>query len=258
MDGPLSLQIAEPQLIALLLASVRAAAWLVICPPFSYRAIPGPAKALLSVAIALPIAPRLTGQLPADTAPALLFSAAQQAFVGFALGFVTALLFAAVQSAGDLVDLFGGFSVAFAFDPLAQTGNSVFGRFYGLLASTLLFATDGHQLVLRGFTQSYQALPLDQGLAMSELARVLTTGLNQLFLAAVQIAGPLIAVLFLADLGLGLLSRAAPALNAFSLGFPAKILLTLSLAGFGLLLLPQAVSSLVDQAVRAVVGLAGQ
>jgi flagellar biosynthetic protein FliR len=258
VGGPVSFQVGGPLLVALLLASVRAAAWLVICPPFSYRAIPGPVKALLSVAIALPIAPRLTGQVPGYTVGPLLFGVAQQALVGVALGFVTALLFAAVQSAGDLVDLFGGFSIAFAFDPLAQNGNSVFGRFYGLLASTLLFATDGHQLVLRGFTQSYQALPLNQGLSMSELARVLTTGLSQLFLAAVQIAGPLIAVLFLADLGLGLLSRAAPALNAFSLGFPAKILLTLSLAGFGLLLLPQAVGTLVDQAVRAVVGLAGR
>lgn len=243
-------------MVALLLASMRAAAWLVACPPFSYKAIPGPVKALLSVGIALPVAPQLTGELPSLTVAPLLFSAVQQVLIGAALGFVTALVLAAVQAAGDLVDLFGGFSLAFTIDPLAQTGNSVFGRFYGLLATTLLFATDGHELVLHGFTQSYQAVPLDQGLAMGQLARLLTTGLSQLFLAAVQIAGPLIAVLFCADLGLGLLSRAAPALNAFSLGFPAKIMLTLSLSGLGLLVLPQAVSTLVDQAVRAVVGLA--
>ena len=60
-----------------------------------------------------------------------------------------------------------------------------------------------------------------------------------MFLAAVQIAGPLIVVLFLADVGLGLLTRVAPALNAFSLGFPLKILLTLTLAGFMFLALPR-------------------
>ncbi len=59
-----------------------------------------------------------------------------------------------------------------------------------------------------------------------------------MFLAAVQIAGPLLVVLFLADVGLGLLTRVAPALNAFALGFPLKILLTLTLAGFVFLALP--------------------
>jgi flagellar biosynthesis protein FliR len=252
-----SLELSISTLVALLLGSVRAAAWLVTSPPFSTRVIPGTVKALLSVAIALPVTPLLSAELPALDAVPLLLSALQQVLVGAALGFVTALLFAAVQAAGDLVDLFGGFSVAFAFDPLAMTGNSVFGRFYNLLATTLLFVTDGHQLVLRGFTQSYRALPLNQTLSLATLDRLLVTGLNQLFVSALQIAAPLIAVLFCADLGLGLLSRAAPALNAFSLGFPAKIMLTLSLAGIGLLVLPQSVSRLVEQAVHAVVSLAG-
>lgn len=253
----MSLQLSNATLVALLLASVRAAAWLVTSPPFSSRTIPGVVKALLSVGIALPVTPGLAARVPALTAPALLLSAGEQVLVGTALGFVTALLFAAVQSAGDLVDLFGGFSIAFAFDPLALTGNSVFGRFYNLLATTLLFATDGHQLVLRGFARSYQTLPLDGTLSLSTLDKLLASGLGQLFLSAVQIAAPLIAVLFCADLGLGLLSRAAPALNAFSLGFPAKILLTLSLAGLGILVLPQVVSRLVEQAVHAIVGLSG-
>jgi flagellar biosynthetic protein FliR len=252
-----SVQIATSTLVALLLASIRAAAWLVIAPPFSYPAIPAPIKALLSVAIALPVLPAVSGQLPELTVAPMVFAGVEQVVIGAALGFITALLLAAVQSAGDLVDLFGGFTIASAFDPLTQNANSVFGRFYGLLATTLLFATDGHQLVLRGFTQSYKAVPLNQTLSLGQLDRLLTDGLGRLFVAAVEIAGPLVAVLFCADLGLGLLSRAAPALNAFSLGFPAKIMLTLSLSGLGLLVLPQAVSGLVDQAVRAVLTLLG-
>jgi flagellar biosynthetic protein FliR len=250
-------QLPAAGLVAVLLAAVRATSWLVLCPPFSSRAIPTQVKALLGVGIALPVAPRLTAGVPALTAGPLLASAAEQVLVGAALGFVTALLFAAVQAAGDLIDLFGGFQMAFAFDPLAQTNNSVFGRFYGLLATTLLFATDGHLLVLRGFTESYRGLPLGAPLSLATLDRFLTTGLTQLLLSALQIAGPLIAVLFIADLGLGLLTRAAPALNAFSLGYPAKILLTLSLAGMGVLVLPGTVRTLVQHAVRATVAVAG-
>ena len=251
------LQLPAPTLVALLLAAIRATAWLVLCPPFNSRAVPAPVKALIGIGIALPVTPGLTGALPELTAGRLLICAGEQVLIGVALGFITALLFAAVQAAGDLIDLFGGFSVAFAFDPLSMTGNSIFGRFYGLLATTLLFVTNGHLLIMRGFTESYRGLPLNQHLSLGTLDTVLTAGLVQLFVSALQIAGPMIAVLFLADVGLGLLNRAAPALNAFSLGFPAKIMLTLSLAGLGMLLLPRSVSGLVDHAVRAVVGVAG-
>ena len=239
-------------LFAMLLGSVRAAAWLAVSPPFSTRGVPAPVKALLSVAIALPVAPRLAGQLPAPlTTPILVATAAEQIAIGAALGFLTALLFAAVQAAGNLIDLFGGFSLAFAFDPFSFQGNAVFGRFYNITATALLFATDAHQLVLRGFTQSYKAVPLDGAMTWDALSRVLTVGAGQMFLAALQIAGPLIAVLFCADIALGLLSRAAPALNPFNLGFPAKILLTLVIAASAMMLLPAAVGSLAQKAVTA-------
>jgi flagellar biosynthesis protein FliR len=248
------LVLSTASLVALLLASTRAAAWLAVCPPFNTKAIPGIVKGLLSVAIALPVTPGLTAHLPALTPAGLLAAGVEQVVAGAALGFITALLFAAVQAAGDLIDLFGGFSVAFAFDPLSFSGNSVFGRFYNLLATTLLFATSAHELVLRGFAESYHALPLDGALSLEALNRTLTSGLGEMFVSALQIAGPLIGVLFCADVGLGLLSRVAPALNAFSLGFPAKILLTLSLAGLGMATLPDSVAGVVEHAVRAVVG----
>ncbi|MBI1758561.1 MAG: flagellar biosynthetic protein FliR [Actinobacteria bacterium] len=249
----MSVQLGGGMLVAVLLAAIRAAAWLTVSPPFSTRALPAPARALLSVGIALPVVPQLAGQLPDPSTARLLLAAGEQVLVGAALGFVTAVLFAAVQAAGDLIDLFGGFSLAFAFDPLSATGNSAFGRFYGLMATTLLFASDGYLLVLRGFARSYEGVPLDQSLALAGLAEVLTAGLADLFVAGLQIAGPLIAVLFCADLALGLLNRAAPALNAFAMGFPVKIMLTLSLAGFAVLLLPDAVGGLLEHAVRVLV-----
>lgn len=253
----MTFEVPTGQLIAVLLAAVRASAWLMICPPFNSRLIPGQVKALLSVALALPMAPHLKGDLPSLQTSALIVSSAEQVVVGAALGFITALLFAALQAAGDLIDVFGGFTLAFAFDPLSQTQSSVFGRFYNLMAVTLLFASDGHQLVLRGFLQSYKTLPLDKTLSLETLSRVLTEGIDDLFLSAVQIAGPLIAVLFLTDVAFGLLNRVAPALNAFSLGFPAKIFLTLSLAGTAILVLPRVVDGLVNKAVSAVVQITG-
>jgi flagellar biosynthetic protein FliR len=248
------------ELTALLLASVRAAAWLTISPPFSGKVVPPQVKALLSVAIALPVMPSLVGKVPELGTVQMIVSLAEQVVIGGALGFLTALFFAAISAAGSLIDLFGGFSVAFAIDPLGASGGAdggVFTRFYNVAAITLLFATDAHMMVVRGFTTSYRALPLDGTLSLSALTHLLTDGLGAMFLAAIQIAGPLIAVLFCTDIGLGLLSRVAPALNAFQLGYPAKILLTLGAAGMAMTLLPQAVHDMIDKAVQAVLQVVG-
>lgn len=253
----MGLQLSEASLIALLLASVRAAAWLVIAPPFNSRSGPATVKALLSVAIALPVAPGLTGQVPPTSGAALVVAAAEQVLVGAALGFITSLFFSAVQAAGSLIDLFGGFTMAQAYDPFAMQGNSVFGRFYNVLATALLFATDAHAMILRGFTLSYRSLPLDGTLSLETLSNLLTGGLGQMFLAALQIAGPLVAVLFCTDVALGLLTRVAPALNVFGLGFPVKILLTLGVGGLSLALLPHAFHGLVGRSVDAVVHVVG-
>lgn len=245
------------ELVAIMLGATRAGAWLMLCPPFNSRLIPGKVKALLSIGLALPMAPHLTATLPSLQTSALIASSILQIFVGAALGFITYLFFAAVQAAGDLLDVFGGFTLATAYDPLSQNQSSVFGRFYNLIAATLLFASDGHQLVLRGFMQSYRTLPLDATFSMETFSKLLTRGAGEMVVAAVQIAGPLIAVLFLTDVAFGLLNRVSPALNAFQLGFPAKILLLLTLSGTAIAVLPRALDGLIDKAVTAVVRLSG-
>ena len=109
------------QVIAVLLATVRVSVWLLVCPPFNSRVIPGRIKALLSLALALPMAPYLQNDVPLPEVPALILSVLEQVVVGAALGFITALFFAALQAAGDLIDVFGGFTLAFAFDPPGDT-----------------------------------------------------------------------------------------------------------------------------------------
>lgn len=245
------------ELLAILLGACRTGAWMAICPPFNSRLIPTQVKALLSVAMALPMAPYLTSTLPSMETSALIVAVAMQIFVGVGLGFITALLFAALQAAGDLLDLFGGMTLATAYDPMGFSQSSVFGRFYNLVAVTLLFASDGHQLILRGFLQSFRTLPLNTTFSFETFSRLLLSGIGEMFLSALQIAGPLICVLFLADVALGLLNRVAPALNAFQLGFPVKILLVVTLSGLAITMLPGVLHNLVERAVTAVIKLSG-
>jgi len=253
----MNLELATAEFLAVMLGAVRTGAWMMLCPPFSSRLIPGTVKALLSVGLTLPMTPYLRNTVPSLETKDLIASVLLQAFIGACLGFFTALLFAALQAAGDMLDLFGGLTLASAYDPLSQSQSSIFGRFYNLVAITLLFASDGHQLILRGFLQSFRTLPLDASFNAETFTELLVRGVGELFLAAVQIAGPLIAVLFLADVALGLLNRVAPALNAFQLGFPVKILMVVTLSGIAIGMLPAVLNSLVDKAVGAVIQLTG-
>ncbi|WP_432536748.1 flagellar biosynthetic protein FliR [Kineococcus arenarius] len=256
MQG-LSTTVGLDLLLALLLASVRAVSFLLLAPPFASRAINGRVKAMLSLALALPVAGRLRGQAPALEPAALATAVVQQILVGAALGAFCALVFAAVQAAGDLIDLFGGFQMASAYDPLSQNQTAVFGKLYNWTATALLVLSGGHLLVLKGFLRTYEVLPLDAGLSLSTVATVFTTGIGQLMLSALQIAAPLVAVLFVADVGLGLLSRVAPALNVFAMSFPLKILITLTLGGFALAVLPRVVDTSAGTMAETVVRLVG-
>jgi flagellar biosynthetic protein FliR len=252
----MALDLSLSTVIAILLASIRAGVWLTLCPPFSNRGTPATVKGMLSIAIALPLAPKLALQVPPEMSTGFLVAnAVEQAAVGASLAFLTMLIFAATQIAGNLIDLVGGFTLAFAMDPFSLQGNAVFGRFYGLITMAIMYATDAHQLVLRGFTSSFTAIPLDGTMSMSHFTRLVTNGTGQMFLAGLQIAAPLIAIMLAVDVALGLLTRAAPALNPFSFGFPAKIFLTLSIAGTAMMLLPNAMANLTTRSINLVLEL---
>src|SRR5688572_12353431 len=102
----MELELSLATLMAILLASVRAGVWLALCPPFNNRGTPATVKVLMSVAIALPLAPKLALQVPPEMSAAVLVAnAVEQAAVGAALAFLTMLIFAATQIAGNLIDL---------------------------------------------------------------------------------------------------------------------------------------------------------
>ncbi|MDQ1396402.1 MAG: flagellar biosynthesis protein FliR [Acidimicrobiaceae bacterium] len=236
--------------VAFLLALVRASAWVVVAPPFNNRMIPVQVKIGLAAALALAVAPHLAEHVSTNLdTPALIGAITVQVGVGLILAFVANVLMSAITTAGSLIDLFGGFTIAQAYDPFSNATSSMFARVYQLLMITLLFAIDGHILLVRGFLTSFDAVGAT-GLQLGNASNLLLKDLGLFFLSAVEIAGPLLGALFLSEVVLGLLSRAAPQLNVLSLSFPLKIFLTLSLVSLALPLLPNAVSSLAHEAVR--------
>jgi len=242
----------ESTLVALLLCSTRVLTWTLLAPPLATAGIPNTIKTVLSVAIGLAVVPVAQAHVPSPEIAPVAGALLEQVVVGASLGFLTRLLFTAVETAGGLLDLFGGFTAAAAYDPMTSATTSIFSKFYGLLCTTLIFATDVHLVIFQGFLRSFRAVPLDAGLSLSQLDQSITSSVTQMFVSALQIAGPLIVVLFLADIALGVLNRIAPQLNAFSMSFPIKIGLTLLLVGTSFMLMPQTIVDIADHATSLV------
>ncbi|MCU1669405.1 MAG: fliR [Blastococcus sp.] len=251
----MDLQVSEATLAALLLGTARATGFVLMAPPFNNKAIAVPVKAAFALALSVTVSTHIAPGLPAVTPGFLIVTALTETVIGAALGFVVQLLFTAVQMAGDIIDVTGGFSLQPAYDPLAMTQNATIGRLHYLLATTLLFTSGGHLLIVKGFATSYVGLPVGGNVPTAQLAHVMLTAFSMMFLAALQIAGPMVAVLLLADVALALMSRAAPALNIFQMGFPVKIMLTLTMLGLTFPLLPPALDTLMQHAARAMISL---
>lgn len=251
-----TLLVGQSAIAAFLLAVARTAGFVLVTPPFNTRSVPVQARVGLAIALSLPVVGALQPTAPALDSGALIVQLVIQAATGLALGFLVMAAVAAVQAAGDLLDTVGGFSISMALDPLMLVQTSVLGRLHQITAATLLFVTDGHLMIVHGLTRSLVVMP--GGLtSWGEVARSATTALGSLLLGAMQIAAPVVAAMLVADVALGLLTRAAPALNAFALSYPLKIFLTLTLAGLVVVRLPGAVESLVRTQILEVLRTVG-
>lgn len=160
-----------------------------------------------------------------------------EVMVGFLIGFICNLIFVAIQAAGEIMDMQMGLSVAQALDPVFGSVISIIGRLTFFTALVTFLTLDGHHLLLAGFQQSFSALPAGQlaNFASPGLAQQLISLGSSLWLTGVKLAAPIVLLIFLADFSFGIVSRVAPQVNVFMLGFQIKPLLGL----FGLsLILP--------------------
>lgn len=237
---------------AYLLVLLRTTLFIAIAPPFSNSSFPWRIKGLVALGLALPFAGRVDVPDGGLDTGALLAAGTAEAATGAVLGVLVMVAFAAVASAGSLIDLASGFQMATVYDPGSMVNGAQFTRLFqnGMIA--MMLASGAHIPLFLGFGTSFDAIALGELPDMPSAAAAVAAAFTGMFAAAAQIAAPLIAVLFLADVGLGLLTRVAPTLNAFSLGFPLKILVTLAFGGMVFAALPMALDQLTDSAVELI------
>jgi flagellar biosynthetic protein FliR len=203
-------------------------------PLFGHASMPNQVKVILGVLLALIIAPTVPNIPAVDPMSyAGLLILLQELLVGLGMGFAMRLVFAAIEYAGELASSSMGFSFASFFDPTTQGRSAAISQFLSMVATMAFLAVNAHLVLLAALSESFVSLPISStplsSTAPLELARL---G-SRIFSAGLQIALPIIAALLITNVALGILTRAAPQLNIFGIGFPITLgvgMLTLSVA----------------------------
>lgn len=224
-------------------------------PIFSSRAFPVRAR----IALALFVAVACQASLP--DMPVVGFSdpgsygvAIEQVVIGLAIGFAVRVVFAAVELAGEVVGFQMGLNFAAFFDPSMNTQSSAPGRFFGQITMLLFVVLNGHLMILMAVTRSFQAFPVGFGpLNALGTLKLFKLG-SDLFASALWIALPIVGMLMFVNLALGIVSRVAPQMNIFSIGFPITLVVGLLGMALTLPLLEGPFISLMDRTIGLFVG----
>jgi flagellar biosynthetic protein FliR len=214
---------------------VRIGACLMVAPLFGARFVPARSRLVLAAALTALVVPLLPAPTVAAFSGAGFVVVAQQLLIGIAMGFALQVVFDALGLAGQLLANSMGLSFAFNVDPLRGSSTAALGQLYIILATLTFLALSGHLALIELLVASLHTLPIGTtGLGSDGLWSLVNWG-GTLFSGAITIALPGVTALLIVNLAFGVVSRAAPSLNLFAVGFPISLVvgLLVVLAGIG-------------------------
>src|SRR5580658_8911282 len=205
--------------------TLRVGGFVLAAPIASETVIPGFVKIIMSVSLAILMAPLV--QIP----PALsifsgagLLAAVQEMLIGVAIGMVVQLAFEALTFAGQTISLTMGLGFATLVDPQHGANTTVLGQMFMIFGVLTYLAIDGHLMLLGALAESFQTLPI--GLPHIDKNFLLSVALwgAHVFESGLLIALPTVIALLIVNLALGVVTRAAPQLNLFGIGFTITLM----------------------------------
>lgn len=208
---------------------MRIGAMFTTAPIIGSRTVPVRVRTGLGVVMALssmPLVAESAGPVPDQTVTYVVLGA-KEVLVGVAIGLIAQMLFAAVQLAGSFIDIGSGFSIAATIDPVNNTNLTVMGRAYNMIATAAFVAVGGHLFLMQAVVASFTLISPTKIPNLGVLVAGVMAKSDDMFVIALQLAAPLMAALIITDVALGIMSRAAPQMNVFVVGMPAKIGLAL-------------------------------
>lgn len=228
---------------------------LATAPPFSNAAVPRRIRLLLGLAITFAVAPALPPPPAVTPASGIgLALLAQQMLIGLTMGFAMRLVIAAVDFAGEAIGLQMGLGFATFYDPDSTAQTPVISEFISLLALLVLLAMNGHLMILATLAQSFHALPIGgTQLAAGSWWNIAHAG-GMIFSAGLLLVLPIVCAMLITNIALGVLTRAAPQLNLFAVGFPVTLIGGFVILVLSLSYLSAPLSRMFEHGLQAMLG----
>jgi len=204
---------------------LRIGAMFSAAPLFNSTQVPMRWRLLLAVILTLVIAPTVQQVPQVDyLSIAAVLIAVQEIIVGVAMGFAVQMAFAGMVFGGQVIANKMGLGFAQMVDPQNGVQVPVLSQFYLILATLIFLHLNGHLILIELVARSFQTLPIGQGLERADYLAIVAWG-SEMFAGGVLFALPAITALLLINLGFGVITRAAPQLHIFAVGFPLAIVL---------------------------------
>jgi flagellar biosynthetic protein FliR len=248
-------KLAGNELAGFILVLARVTPLFVIAPLFSSTVIPSRVRGIIAVGISIGLTPiALHGQhVPSDP-----FSLAglviEGLLVGLGFALTLAVLMAAIESAGSIIDVVSGFSYGNLINPANGEETAVINRFYSLVGTLIFLVIGGDAWTLRGIDRTFQLVPLTDGPRLSSLVGGFEQVFATIFAAALEVAAPVLIALLITDVAFGVVSRVVPQLNVFAVGFPTKVAVAMLVVGAALPFTANWISDQMSVSVGAALG----
>ena len=238
--------------------AIRIGALVMVMPVLGGAFVPAKVRVLLALVLTIVIAPVLPDSPALDLMSfSGLMMIVHELLVGVAIGFVVQLVFNAIALGGQVISMSMGLGFAVFLDRQRGINIPVLGQLFMMLGMLLFLSLDGHLTMIRLLADSFRLVPISGGgLSQVALGGILQWA-GQVFVIAAKIALPAVTALVCVNLSFGVMSRAAPTLNLFAVGFPIAMLLGFAVIFLNMDNLRENVSQSLDAAFALLPGLLG-
>ncbi|UCV27661.1 flagellar biosynthetic protein FliR [Ferribacterium limneticum] len=212
-------------IVAFVFPLARILGFIATAPLWGTAGIPRRTRLILAISIAVAITPTLP-PMPSVQPGSLsgLWILAQQMLIGIGMGFAAKIVFTAFDLAGEFIGAQMGLGFATFYDPLNSSQTPVIAEFINLIALLLFLSMNGHLLYLATLAQSFSAIPVSATpLGAASWLNLAELG-SKIFSAGLLLSLPIVVALMITNVALAVLTRAAPQLNLFALGFPLTLM----------------------------------
>lgn len=236
----------------------RVLAFFAVSPLFSNTAAPVRIRLVTGIAVTLGILP-LVPALPAVdiNSGEGLWMIAREMSVGLAMGFAMRIVFAAFIMAGEQIGFQMGLGFAVFYDPQNTAQTAVIAQYFSLLTILIFLSLNGHLMMLATLAQSFQAIPISTQPLPAEVWSGLVLFGSKIFSAGLLLALPVTVALLITNLALGVLTKAAPQLNLFAIGFPITLVVGFLVLSSSLSYLLPPIQALFEDGIRMMLAPAG-